>query len=1147
MGSENNFGYLLAMSPKRGLSGNVEVAINILDAETYVKYELADRVNIDGENFKDADKIIQYFEDSKINEIKKQGIVFGLNSDSKINKIDTAIVGQKENAETSLCLRYTADKDQLMYKAGRLGDLYYVDIETALTVCTPDNPLNLSGYETIKSGIKNEDEFHADIYSIGNKKPSADILILKNYGITNTVGEFAQLSLVSKIRTALNEDDEIIKKLYLYDVSTEEISIDVPKESESLLDGINPGDLVRIGKDRKNQLGALTKYYDYESKQIVDNTRYDTSYFNYNVRIYGGYVVDIIDQFVKFANNLNNTSEENYRWYNFAGIKKLYKYEVGRSGDTIISEATVNDMYDYNHVPYAPSGVMIQTRYANQFIGGYIIELGKPANTGIYKVEFKAGEGGSGNAPDFIRADIGDEITLPSNSFVKAEYDFEGWVTENDSTVYQPGDTYVVNGNTVFNAQWTYVGKQYKINFVGGDGATGTSTTLMSSAGKTISLPENTFTKRGYKFIGWSDGNNEFLPGKSYTVPENDVTFNAVWVKSWDSIAAETAPTTTEIKGQTYYEIGDGTQLAWFARQVNGGQTNINAVLTDDIYLNYGGEHTENWYPFVIGKSTDLKFEGTFDGAGHTIDGLYSHNNYANQGGLFGYIGTSGVVKDIVFVNTKITTSLANGQSFAATIAAQNSGTITNCSAYGEISAVGNGKLDGVGGLVGLLNGGTISECYGEMNIASETGFAATSESDYNSCAGGLVALAKGSFTIDKCGNGGTINVPKLNRVGGVIGQIIDANGTVGECYNTGNITGGWNVGGVFGRAIDGNAQITASLYNTGDVVATGYYAAGLFNNGQEKGSNHASYSIGTVKCLTSGRDNYAGLLYTRDTNSVYNFFDTNFIYVSLVSEGVTWSVGKVTCGGGQGEARGTAKTLDEMKMQETVNLLNEWAGSTTYILDENINNGYPAFAWQKAEVSEDENTEIVSNVSGLYVKFEEAPGIITINVGTPDEETLLSVYKVSEAWESGAVITQMPSYNTTAIDSAVITQGGEIRLDLGDADSIVLVPDKTLAVSNIFKGVVHLKNDVIKATMNLAVESGTESAMMIMVLYGSDGRMKDCTIGDTVTIGQIPVEVSEEFDLTKEDIEAGDYLKAFVWNGFTECKPLSPVSQITK
>lgn len=50
--------------------------------------------------------------------------------------------------------------------------------------------------------------------------------------------------------------------------------------------------------------------------------------------------------------------------------------------------------------------------------------------------------------------------------------------------------------------------------------------------GKTITLPENTFTKDGYDFKGWSDGNGTYQPGDSYTVGDSDIIFTPVWEAS---------------------------------------------------------------------------------------------------------------------------------------------------------------------------------------------------------------------------------------------------------------------------------------------------------------------------------------------------------------------------------------------------------------------------------------------------------------------------------------------------------------------------------------------------------------------------------------------------------------------------------------
>lgn len=65
--------------------------------------------------------------------------------------------------------------------------------------------------------------------------------------------------------------------------------------------------------------------------------------------------------------------------------------------------------------------------------------------------------------------------------------------------------------------------------FSGGEGATGTPPqSITANAGEQITLPDNTFTKTGYKFAGWYDGYSTYQEGASYELNEN-VTFKALW------------------------------------------------------------------------------------------------------------------------------------------------------------------------------------------------------------------------------------------------------------------------------------------------------------------------------------------------------------------------------------------------------------------------------------------------------------------------------------------------------------------------------------------------------------------------------------------------------------------------------------------
>ena len=61
------------------------------------------------------------------------------------------------------------------------------------------------------------------------------------------------------------------------------------------------------------------------------------------------------------------------------------------------------------------------------------------------------------------------------------------------------------------------------------------------------------------------------------------------------------------------YYISTAAELREFAELVNGGKTDADAVLTDDINLS-----DQPWYPI----GSDSRYSGNFNGDGHTISGL---------------------------------------------------------------------------------------------------------------------------------------------------------------------------------------------------------------------------------------------------------------------------------------------------------------------------------------------------------------------------------------------------------------------------------------------------------------------------------------------------------------------------------------------
>ncbi|MEE1057596.1 MAG: GLUG motif-containing protein [Acutalibacteraceae bacterium] len=274
--------------------------------------------------------------------------------------------------------------------------------------------------------------------------------------------------------------------------------------------------------------------------------------------------------------------------------------------------------------------------------------------------------------------------------------------------------------------------------------------------------------------------------------------------------------TLTDAYQDGYYDIGTADELYAFSYVVNGGNTTVNAELTDDIVVNSGTmsaqtEGARAWIP--IGNYENY-YTGTFYGNDYTVSGLYFNNNDSDADeayciGLFGSVGTNGVIK-----NTGVINSYFNGcSSVGGVVGYSYNGTVTDCYNASDV----NGELD-VGGVVGAIAvdegySGIIANCYNIGNVTVAY-----------SGAGGVVGNSY-NCTITNCYNTGTITCTngKYHELGSVIGGIaaLTCMSTITNCYNTGKLVGDDdNVGSIVGWSQDGNT--IANCYNIGKVTGSG-------------------------------------------------------------------------------------------------------------------------------------------------------------------------------------------------------------------------------------------------------------------------------------------------------------------------------------
>jgi hypothetical protein len=187
-----------------------------------------------------------------------------------------------------------------------------------------------------------------------------------------------------------------------------------------------------------------------------------------------------------------------------------------------------------------------------------------------------------------------------------------------------------------------------------------------------------------------------------------------------------------------------------------------------------------NWTP--IGSSSN-NFTGSYDGDGHTITGLtVTGSGYL---GMFGYIGGSGVVKNVALIGGSVSGSACLGG-----IAGQNIGIVQNCSNSGSVTGTDNS----IGGIVGE-NLGLVENCYNTGSIEG------------SDSVGGIVGI-KNDGTVQNCYNTGSIE--GNGNVGGIAGII--ESGFVLNCYNIGSVSGRGGVGGIVGWISAGSVMNCVSF-----------------------------------------------------------------------------------------------------------------------------------------------------------------------------------------------------------------------------------------------------------------------------------------------------------------------------------------------
>lgn len=250
--------------------------------------------------------------------------------------------------------------------------------------------------------------------------------------------------------------------------------------------------------------------------------------------------------------------------------------------------------------------------------------------------------------------------------------------------------------------------------------------------------------------------------------------------------------------------------------------------------------HGQGWLP--IGSSS-TPFTGHIDGNGYKLINLSINLPQTDNVALFAN------TQNATFVNLHLQNARVLGKNFSGTLIADGyGGTLSNISVSCQLIAANNS-----GGLCGRLTNSLVNGCMADVNIpnagdtvgallgslGSSGSITGTLSQSYSTGSinagwnlGGLVGYLTWGYITD-CYS--LANVSGGRMIGGVVGVVGGSNpGHVSRCYGAGEITlgsGGTFAGGVIGFLYD-NSTVSNSYW---DIDSTG-----IPNDSQNRGKTHA-------------------------------------------------------------------------------------------------------------------------------------------------------------------------------------------------------------------------------------------------------------------------------------------------------------------
>lgn len=304
------------------------------------------------------------------------------------------------------------------------------------------------------------------------------------------------------------------------------------------------------------------------------------------------------------------------------------------------------------------------------------------------------------------------------------------------------------------------------------------------------------------------------------------------------------------IDGDTY-EVRTPLHLEWIANHfdVENGYEGKTVKLINDIDMSLALD-----FSGIAGNNPNKKFNGIFEGNGHTVSGLniISTTDYT---GFIGSLGENGVVRNLKVVGN------IEGNNYTGSIVGYNYGSIENVES--RVSVNGANYTGGITGysLGNIINAKQYGQVSGDDFTAGIVGFARSSISQvefsgdvvgkyYTAGIVGLIVgdISKATTTGTIKGEHYTAGIVASNK--GSVSMVSNAATITGENYtsgisgyNHGNIIYATNIGAVTGKDLVGSI----AGYNRGDIKNSYNGLTGIVNANEIVGGLVGYHFLGTL------------------------------------------------------------------------------------------------------------------------------------------------------------------------------------------------------------------------------------------------------------------------------------------------------------